>query len=106
MQFVKKENSLLLIIDDDAEKMSLQDFQEEGTLDTDNAMYDFFEGILANCEWEWIDAEEIAALTSAPILGIKDENEEVTEAYAFMDYQVRSLLRDLKEYGEVELVKG
>lgn len=81
---------------------------EDGGTDTfgsDAVMFEFFEGFIANTEWEWIGAEEICALTSAPILGIKDENDNVIEAYGFMDYAIRSLLQDLFE-GEAVLQKG
>ena len=106
MEFIRKEKSLVLKVDDDAHKMLLAQMDADGIIDTDAAMYELFDYILPNTEWEWIRPEEIGALTSAPILGTKDENEEVVEAYGFMDYAVRSLLGDLFEYGEAELQKG
>jgi len=72
---------------------------------SDDTMYEFFEGFIANTEWEWIAPEDIGALTSAPILGIRDENDEVVEAYGFMDYAVRSLMGDLA-LGKAILQKG
>jgi len=73
---------------------------------SDKVMYEFFEGFIANTEWEWISAEDIGALTSAPILGIKDENGEVIEAYGFMDYALRSILDDLFQDHKVIFQKG
>jgi hypothetical protein len=75
------------------------------TFGTDEVMYEFFEGFIANTEYEWIGAEEIGALTDAPILGIKDEDGNVLEAYGFMNYAVRSLMEDLRD-GKVILRKG
>ena len=72
---------------------------------SNDVMYEFFEGFIANTEWEWISPEDIGALTDAPILGIKDENDNVIEAYGFMDYAVRSILEDL-ESGKAVLQKG
>ena len=106
MKFIRKEKSLVLKVDDDMHKMLLAQMNADGIIDTDAAMYEFFSYVLPNTEWDWIGAEQIGALTSAPILCTKDENENVVEAYGFMDYAVRSLLGDLFEYGEAELQKG
>jgi len=106
MKFIEQENSLLLVIDDDAERDSLWDYHNDHTIESDQAMYEFFEDILANCEWEWIDAEEIGALTSAPILGYRDENENVVAAYGFMNYCVDSVLVRLFIDEKVEFDKG
>ena len=72
---------------------------------SDDVMHEFFEDFIANTEWEWLSPEDIGALTDAPILGIKDENDKVIEAYGFMDYAVRSLMSDLKG-GKAVLQKG
>lgn len=58
------------------------------------------QGMFANSELEWIAPEEIGALTSAPILGLRDDKGEPIAAWAFMDYQVRSFLTDLLENGK------
>jgi len=75
------------------------------TFGCDEMMHEFFEEFIANSEWEWISPEEIGALTDAPILGIKDENEEVIEAYGYMNYAVTSLMEALR-HGNVILRKG
>ncbi len=85
---------------------AMDDYREcDPEWESDNSMYEFFEGFIANTEWEWILPEDIGALTSAPILGIRDENDEVIEAYGFMDYAVRSLMQDLAD-GRAFLQKG
>lgn len=86
---------------------AMDDYREcDPEWESDNSMYEFFEGFIANTEWEWIDAGDIGALTSAPILGIRDVmNDEVEEAYGFMDYAVRSLMADLAA-GKAFLQKG
>ena len=106
MQFIVEKGKLILNIDNDGEKKSLQDFLKAGEIDSDKAMFEFFEDILANCEWEWIAPYEIAALTDAPILGRKDENDEVIEAYGWMDYAVTSLLAQLYDFGHADLIGG
>ena len=73
---------------------------------SDDTMYEFFEDFIANTEWEWIAPEDIGALTDAPILGIKDENGKVLEAYAWMDYQVQSVMDALANYGGATFQKG
>jgi len=86
---------------------------------SDVSMRDIFEDLVCNTEYEWIRPEEIGALTSAPILGIRDEVralrededadfmhvvghwddqtwvEDTTRAWGFMNYQVRSPQGDL-----------
>lgn len=75
---------------------------EEGT--TITAEYDALDGLLANSELEWIQPEEVGALTSAPILGLRKDNGEVEAAWGFMDYQVRSFLEDLANTGRAVFI--
>lgn len=75
-------------------------------INSDNVMFEFFEAFIANSEWDWVRPEEIGALTDAPILGIRDKYDNVIEAYAFMDYQVKSLMQQLADYGEAILQRG
>ena len=107
MKITRGDKKIIIKINDDAERASLQDLKDEGIIDTDDARFDFFENQLANCEFEWLSPGfDLDVLTDAPILGVKDENDEVIECYGFMDYAVRSLLGDLYEYGEAILRKG
>ena len=106
MQFITEKEQLRIKLDR-GEKTLLRTFKKENEeIISTQAEADFFEPFLANSEFQWIRPEEICALTSAPILGIKNENEEVTEAYGFMNYAVRGMLEDLLEYGEVIMQKG
>jgi hypothetical protein len=92
---------------------------------TDEFMYDLLEPLICNSELQWIRPEEIGALTDAPILGIRGQErlakdgerlidkqvtaqsfgktfvEDVEKAWAFMDYQIRSVQQDLAENGYV-----
>jgi len=69
-------------------------------------MYEFFEYILANTHFEWIAPEEVGALTDAPLLGYKDENEKVIEVYGHMNYCIKSLLEELFVKEEIRLDRG
>jgi len=63
--------------------------------------------VTCNSGLQWIDASETGDLTSAPMLGFKDlENDTVLDRWAFMDYQVRSVLEDLRDTGKVVFVGG
>ena len=80
---------------------------------SDKLLYETFEPLTSNSELEWIDPAETGDLTSAPMLGIREsqrnaDNEcrdaEVIERWAFMDYQVRSVLEDLRDKGNAVFV--
>lgn len=71
------------------EAMAGSTFREEDTL----------EHLIANSDLDWIDPAETGDLTSAPMLGIRNEKEEVVARWAFMDYQVRSFVEDLVNHG-------
>ena len=107
MEFIRTEKGLKIIIDE-IDKKFLSEVAEDNHNDigTTKAEADFFEPYLCNSEWEWVAPEDIGALTSAPILGIRDENDEVIEAYGYMDYQVLSMLEELDTHGEILLIKG
>ena len=105
MEFIREENQLRIKINQE-EWDELNEEDNDDTLGFDNARFDFFEEFIANSEWEWISPLEISALTDAPILGIKDENDEVIECYGFMDYQVISLVYQLYNCKEAILQKG
>ena len=67
-------------------------------ISSDQTMRDFFEILICSSELQWIAPEETGDLTAAPMLGIRD-GETVVERWAFMDYQVRSVLQDLRDNG-------
>lgn len=90
--------------------------------------HDALEPLICNSDLEWIQPKEIGALTSAPILGFRGEeaelpadvnpsyvrvtshidgktfHEPVTAAWAFMDYQLRSFLKELRDKGRAVFV--
>jgi hypothetical protein len=61
---------------------------------------DALEELIANSELDWISPDEMGDLTSAPMLGLRDEEGRVTARWAFMDYQIRSFVSDLIETGK------
>jgi hypothetical protein len=65
---------------------------------------DFLEPLICNSELEWIDPADTGDLTDAPMLGICDEEENILERWAFMDYQVRSFLDDLADHGKATFI--
>ena len=82
-------------------------------LHSDKAMYEAFEGLIANSELEWICPEWHGDLTDAPILGILNPNwsedtdafeKRALERWGFMDYALRSPLEDLRDKGEAVFV--
>lgn len=109
------------------EREMLKRMDEE--IHQDATMHDWFEPLIANSELEWINPRFTGDLTSAPMLGTLGEDqdaatiqEQVKEHYglvpcgfdghfhiykpilsrfAFMSYQVRSVLQDLRDKGEV-----
>ena len=101
----KTDKGLLLTVNDD-ERRELAENYSLDEMNTDNAMFEFFDDILANSEYQWVTPEECGALTDAPILGTKDENDVVVEAYGWMQYAVKSLLVELYENNEALLIKG
>jgi len=99
-----KEDGSQLVITVDAEKQSelkkLRDDKESG-FHSNQVMYDQFEELVCNSDLSFVDPADTGDLTSAPMLGIYDENDDVVKRWAFMDYQVRSVLEDLADNGRV-----
>jgi hypothetical protein len=73
-------------------------------IDSDKAMYEFLEPLVSNSELEWINPVDTGDSTSAPMLGILGDD--IIARFAFMDYQVRSVLEDLRDTGKVVFVSG
>lgn len=92
-------NGCLILKVDSMERSAIADLiAEKGA--TDRAECEALESLIGNSELDWVDPCEIAALTSAPILGIRGEDGEVLAAWGFMDYAVRSFLDDLIQTGQ------
>lgn len=118
--FIDAEDSVLL--------QTLKD-EDPDEFGTDAFMYNYFEHLTCNSEYEWIQAEEVGALTEAPMLGIYGEErarrdtdspyisvtgqwddttwvQDVLQCWAFMDYQIVSPQELLLESGEVFFTHG
>lgn len=115
-------SQLIISIDDDEQKV-LSNMDE---LDSDNAMYDFLDSLIANSELSWLRAEDTGDLTDAPILGILGEETvagegftgphgfvltggnggetcacPILERWGFSKYQIVSVLEELKRHKKV-----
>jgi len=124
-------NGDLKITADEQGKAELQEMKNERPdFDSDAVMYDVLETVVANSELNWIQPEWVGALTDAPMLGVLSQErplkigedayrrslaghwddktwvQDVTKAWAFMDYQVRSVQQDLLEKGEAIFQSG
>ena len=107
MEFITNEKGLTIKITATEQKELEEIYRTESDFFLcDVCMCEFFAPHLANTEFDWIEPDDIGALTSAPILGIRDENDVVVEAYGFMDYAVISSLQALMETGETFWKRG
>ena len=116
-----------------ASKTEREELRERDDIQSDYALHEIFERLVSNSELEWINPADTGDLTDAPMLGILDgaqplANREsfaphygttlagcygdppqaqvcpILERWAFMDYQVRSVLEDLRDKGEAVFV--
>lgn len=127
MKFSYNDTQLTLWIDED-EKAELKAMKDDDPqhFQSDDAMYDFFESLIANSELSWIDPSDTGDLTSAPILGILDyenhrpektgpfgavdtgmnEYAPIIHRWGFMEYQVASPLEHLLATGKCHFVSS
>lgn len=68
-------------------------------IESDAALHDAFEGLIA-IGLDWINPEECGDLTSAPLLGFRDENGNVLQRWGYEPYALRSPLVDLRDTGQ------
>lgn len=123
---ISEDRQKLVITIDEAEQLELTEAMRlERERNKEGLIWDTFESLLNNSDLDWIDAEETGDLTEAPMLGFHGETfstysremgyglftgryendkgvmkywfEPVTERWAFMDYQVDSLIEKLAE---------
>ena len=92
-----------------AERRELKTLGDE--IHADATLHEWFEQLISNSDLDWIDPSETGDLTSAPMLAIRFHDNEtetyaVLERWAFMDYQVRSVLEDLRDRGEAVFTGG
>jgi hypothetical protein len=98
------ENGCLIITADSRDIADIQDLKDSDVTFTNSVECEALESLIANSELEWTDSEETGDLTDAPMLCIRDENEEIIQRWAYMDYQVKSFLDDLLETGRAVFV--
>ena len=119
---------------DDEEREALRELRDEDpdTFGNDSQMADVFESMIANSELCWINPSDTGDLTDAPMLGILGEEGikehtvflenyglvetgsdghwtmacPILKRWAFMDYQVRSVLDDLLDKGKAVFISG
>lgn len=130
-------NGDLKISADGEERARLRQRHDEApdSFGSNDTLYEMFEPLIANSEYDWVAPEHIGALTAAPILGIygepiavpnggagydgrlagtweddqgllRDWIEPVQQAWGFMDYALRSPQDDLLEQGYSIFVRG
>lgn len=106
---ISEDRSRLTITIDDSERAELREMGD--TIQQDATMHDFLEPLACNSDLEWIDPSETGDLTGAPMLGFRtfmqvNPHGNVISRWAFMDYQTRSVLEDLRDKGECVFVGG
>jgi len=106
MDFERTVHGLILTVDEE-ERTELRAMREEDpdAFQTDATMYDALDDLVCNSDIDWGRAEEIGALTDAPILVVREDGK-IVEAYAFMDYQIKSVQDALVETGKAFFRKG
>jgi len=105
---ISPDRTRLIITADEQDRKDLRELEAEGNhIHSDNAMHEFFEPLTCNSDLDWTNPEMTGDLTDAPMLATHGGDFGcVVERWAFMDYQVRSVLEDLRDMGEVVFVGG
>lgn len=128
--FVSPDGQKLTLTVDDAERTELRDMAAD-VVQSDKALMEFSETLMANSELFWVDAEHTGDLTSAPIIGILGEPVPaekpigvlagrwpddsgsvrthfmpVVKRWAWVRYEVCALLEQLRDSGFAVLVGG
>ncbi|MGB5594236.1 MAG: hypothetical protein WBM62_09450 [Crocosphaera sp.] len=65
----------------------------------DANLWDFFENLFSDSELQQIEPVEMGALTSSPILGIRDQNDTVIQVWWYPNYAIASPLEELIKDG-------
>ena len=98
----------LTISANDADRAWLQwwrsTLQHPEYFDTEDCLFRSLAGPMYDAGYEWIS--NAGALTATPIIGRRLFGSGVVEAFGYMDYQTRPMLRELMETGEVFLQRG
>lgn len=94
------DHRLTIYADAEARKELAELAAEKGAdFGCDDVMNEVFEHLLCNSELSWADAMETGDLTAAPMLALRDQNYNVLDRWAFMDYQITSPQQRLLECG-------
>jgi hypothetical protein len=124
---ISKDRKTLTIFADSGERSDLTRQTQTSEITSGVALTDWLESLVCNSELQWVTGETSGDLTSAPMLGIlgdemranvikendikhfgliqcgHDRNgawfQPILERWAFMDYQVRSVLEALRDTG-------
>jgi hypothetical protein len=96
----KKENRLIIFADTEA-RVEISELESP---DSDEALGDAFEWLIANSVLEWVGPWETGDLTDAPMLGSRNGNGEITDRWAFMEYQIESVLGRLLRTGKAVFI--
>lgn len=134
MDFQYDDNTLTITVDAEEQARLKQAREDDPDLfASDRALHDEFEDLVGNSELQWVDPSDTGDLTDAPMLGILGPEEPggngefgkvlagrwndsagvlqswfhpIEKRWAFMDYQVRSVLDDLADKGKAVFVSG
>lgn len=122
--FNSDRSNLILTVDEETQRYLQDESVSNEDFGSDNFMYDFFESFIGNNAFCWLGAEVCGDLTSAPILAILGEEQElpehvedgcgfvvsgmgtghpVEERWGWMMYQIQSLQAELAEKGRAVL---
>ena len=108
---IENPHALILSVDP-ATQAVLQSLRVELNADgsdafsSDENLHDVFEWLACNSEYEFVSPAETGDLTSAPLLGIRDEQGKVIKRWGFMQYEVHSPQDQLADTGRCEFVGG
>jgi hypothetical protein len=90
-----------------ADEWDLKALRKLEDIHSDDAMVTYLAIFIAHTDLSWIRPEETGDLTDAPMLGIRQGpagRMKITHRWAFMEYQVVSLLESLRDKGEAILI--
>jgi hypothetical protein len=96
------ENGNLKFTVDSEERRLLRKLKSEDSINfhSDNFTQDWFEGFIANSEYDWVRPEDCGALTDAPLIGVN------SRVWGFMEYQITSPQVELLENGYAVFTSG
>ncbi len=94
----------LTFIADEDDIQELKELNAEYPTQWNQSDFDPISALVANSELDYTWGGETGDLTDAPMFGIRDENGDIEQRWAFMDYQVENYLQVLMDKGEVTFI--